>query len=238
MTRASLFILCPRGVHAAQENFERTAALFDRLREIHPLFATVSPRAARSGRAAMEAQPIFPDVTFDQWQASYDAHRKAASRFGDAPTFGVRVPYWNRRAFDDGLQMIELQYDVATEWRENEVMLSDLASPLLEPEVLRAMIQAGVETFNACRADCAWLTEGPVPHFLYHMLWVREGTPFPQGAHAIAPGKPIPLVQMERYPVDHAPARQAEPWLGGTLYLWPDHDPLQLAAADSASGTG
>jgi hypothetical protein len=33
---------------------------------------------------------------------------------------------------------------------------------------------------------------------------------------------------LNRYPFGHPPPVEARPWLNGTLYTWPQHDPMLL----------
>lgn len=229
MTRLGVFVTYPNGTAEPALNFARTCDLFARFTALHPLLATISPRAVRSGRRFMEAQPIFPDVTPEQWNAAYADHRAAGDRHGHVSGLGVQVPYWNRREHGAGLQMITVTYDVTLPTRNNEVALAELTPELAGPDMVLALMKAAIESFGARRAEAAWLNNdrGGLT-FLYHRLWLREGEAFPQGQTPPVPGQPIRPGPMDRYPAGHPEPDAAEQWLGGTLHLWPARDPTLL----------
>lgn len=237
MTEANVFAEAAHGEHSPEVNYVRTREFFDRLRGIHPLFATISPRGTRSGYKHMLAQPSFPGMTFEEWLAAYAAHKKPAERAGGSYELGVDVPYWNRRKGDD-YQTIKIDYDVTYELYENDLMLTRLARELIEPDVTLAILRACIEAFDCPRAESAWYTSDPdqnALHFRYHRLWLRADQSFPKGKPPLVPGQPPPHLKSDRYKQGHPPPPVSEPWLDGTLYTWPEHDPRLLEAATAAA---
>jgi hypothetical protein len=182
-----------------------------RLRAVHPLFSEISPTGERSGYHEMLKQPLVRDIGPDGWEEIFRASQA---------TYGfVDVSYWNRRSADGEscFYTIHANDDVLS----NGIVVNKVPQPLNNPDNLKATLKAQIEVFGVELGEVFTLwpghVEDPIVLSWHWLLWLREGQPWPGGPES-------------RFKDTQGPHTIAEPWLGGTLYTWPEYEPWGLSS--------
>lgn len=132
----------------------------------------------------------------------------------------VSITYWNRQLADNGGCAYTIHAN-NTSSMGNGVVVNNLPEPLNEAAYLKAMLKAEIEVFGADLGE-VWTSwpghaEDPIVLFWHWLWWVREGQAWP-------PDHP-------RFNQAQGNPSSAEPWLGGTLYTWPEYEPWHLPAS-------
>ena len=187
-----------------------------RLQDIHPLFAEISPKGNRGGYKNMLMQPLIWDMTPEQWEETFEHSRNRDGSFV-YDEFGYTVEYWNRHTRDE--ECIVYQIHCNDTRTGNGVSLANLPQALNTPDFLEAIMLAIMEVFDTDNADICRIvkTDKAPPGFsLFRMhwkTWVKQGG-----------SGPWPYSPDWEQAICGEPAT-AEPWHGGTLYIWPQYAP-------------
>jgi hypothetical protein len=174
-----------------------------RLQQIDPIFAEIALTGAQfdlSGFDNWLRQPLVWDLTPDQWREL-------------VPSPHITTIYcWNRRLPDNGRCKFEIY--VNNTIRGNGVTMSYLPPDVNNPQALTSLLSALVESFGADQVDIfsAWDMRLHPVWARHWRIWVREG-------------RSLPDAPDNRFKKEQGPYFSAEPWLGGTLYTWPEYEP-------------
>jgi hypothetical protein len=218
ITNLRFFADLPIGKLSPEQSLARAKIMAERLADIHPIFARMSV-TFQGSRKKMEKEPLLADDDVASWQKYLKKGEIEQYRIGDDN--GSRVRFWNR-LWDDDVQIFEITMDsMATLERQtrlqNGIMMRCAAVCAFDDKTLLDMMQVFIETHDAYRAYTTSLFSDQVPKFKFYQYWVREGTAFP------------PSPPFSHYDLVHHPAPpQSQPWLNGTLYTWPEHEPHKL----------
>lgn len=187
---------------------------FRRLRMIDPLFDTISWNCGGSYKK-MYAEPLIDEMTDADWQRLFD---RAQSYDGDIldDNLGIRGEFWNRRKRhkDDGAIKINFRVNALG---GGGVGLIEFPERFVDEPTLKAMFAAQIESFDPPFGDVSlWrFTGAPLDPTFDWLFWLRDGEDMPP---------------RNRLRFDHSqlPLPDGEPWLGGTLYTWPEYEPWRF----------
>jgi hypothetical protein len=187
----------------ADEIAAQVVAFARRLQQIDPIFAEIALTGAQfdlDGFDSWMRQPLVWDLARDQW-------RELAP--GPYPT---TIYCWNRRLPDNGGCKFEIYVNDMR--AGNGVTMNDVPSEVNNPQALTGILSALIESFGAAQADVlsAWDMQLHPVWARHWRVWMREGRSLPDDPD-------------NRFKKEQGHYSSAEPWLGGTLYTWPEYEP-------------
>lgn len=203
MTSVHVVCLWRSNVLGADEIAGQVVAFARRLQQINPIFAEVALTGTQfglGGRKNWIRQPLVWDLTHGQW-------RELVPR--PQPT---SIYCWNRRVPGNGGCLFNINFLGTI--LGNGVAMNDVPAEVNNPQALTRLLSAMIETFGADQADVfsAWDMQLHPVWARHWRVWVREGQSLPDAPE-------------NRFKKEQGPHSIAEPWLGGTLYTWPEYEP-------------
>lgn len=185
-----------------------------RLQQVHPLLAEIGLTGKKSTFNSWLEAPLVSSVSLEAWNEIFDAQRRKNG--------SVILPFWNRRSVEDGL----FKYTVYAFGKHdgNRLTVDELPEPLNNAACVSRVLTTGVEAFGAISAEVFTLLHRSDPsgwEVRHWQVWLREGRPWPPAGR--------------RFQESQGAYSSAEPWLGGTLYTWPEYEPWTYHPAGSAA---
>ncbi|MBX7483912.1 hypothetical protein [Qipengyuania qiaonensis] len=218
----------PRGVHPQEDNLARTQDLAARLATIDPLLDNLSLFfGINKPSESLPPGQLIREMTLEDWRIRYEKGIVG-------PALGSRIGFWNRKKpLTDQAFGFNGKYNVREDISPNNFFATRNSIPptLIDPAILNAIVEAFVDSFDANRADVICMDstyeKANEPIQSLYMLWLDEDAPYPIAGEDF------------RLRADHPPPSHSEPWLGGTRYIWPEHEPRAWLGLDpEESGDG
>jgi hypothetical protein len=199
------------GISPLSHNIDMTLRFHKAIRDLHPLLAEMAPKGNKSGYTAMLKTPSIHDMDETQWHKLF---RQNGDYFPDGrvDAYGVHIEFWNRNATEDDTIIFNARYNAA----DLNAMGFNFPAAITAPEVPMAILKAEIEGFGAHKGQIYSPRHSEPLDTPIWLLWIKDGVPWE--------------VAIENYRLDPAqgPHTSAEPWLGGTLYTWPDYEPWRF----------
>jgi hypothetical protein len=192
-----------------QEQVERMLDYGNRVSRLDPLLADFSWAGRKNGYKNMLMHPNIWDMSEAQRYAMFDFDDDC-----DYFPFG----FWNRRTEKNEVLVHDVTfYKIATILNsQSQMVAGDIPAPLLTDELLTRWLEIAITAFDADNAEIATFeqTDDKLYTPLWR-LWLKNGEPWPE------PTSYLEAVQVQPY-------TDEKPWLGGTLYTWPEFAPWDL----------
>ncbi len=153
---------------------------------------------------------------------------------------GVMLHLWNRLKSKDEMFQMRGTYNSYGSYSMNNAFIGrlsyDIFPKYVTPSVLDGIMLAFIQAFDVEKFTYNCYLNGPeIPeirngHTCYrsetshhvYKLWLKQGMPYPD------PDTDFDLKH------SHPPPETSEPWHGGTLYTWPQHEPLTFLGLDAS----
>jgi hypothetical protein len=203
MTNVDVGCLWLSNVMGADALAAQVVGFARRLQQIDPIFAEIALSGTQFDLDGLDnwmRQPLVWDLTRDQWREL-------------VPNPGRTSIYcWNRRLPGKGGCLINIRINGPI--RGNGVSMNSIPLEVNNPQALTGVLAALIESFGADQAHVlsAWDMELHPIWARHWRFWVRKGLSLPDDPD-------------NRFKKEQGPYFSAEPWLGGTLYTWPEYEP-------------
>jgi hypothetical protein len=199
------------GVSPLSHNIDMTLRFHKAIRDLHPLLAEMSPKGNKSGYAAMLKNPSIHDMDQTQWHKLF---RQNGDYFPDGRVDyqGNYIAFWNRNTAEDDSIIFTIRYDSI----DLNGMGFGFPGAIKDPQIPMAILKAEIESFDAHKGQIYSSRRDEPLNTPIWQLWIKKGVAWE--------------VAINRYRLDPAqgPYSSAEPWLGGTLYTWPEYEPWRF----------
>lgn len=181
--------------------------LMQRLRSIHSLFNEISNTGKKNGFSSMLDQPVVWSLTPSDWHSLLEENRGADDV--------VRVSFWNRRSLSSEFVQVTVHAnDVVV---GNGVTLNGLPGLLNNDASITAIMRAFIEVFQPVQTLAYTFWQDEEVWARCWKVWMAEHAPLGQN--------PYSQFSSSQFSPAQGPQSDAEPWLGGTLYTWPEYEP-------------
>lgn len=181
----------------------QVVAFARRLQQVDPIFAEIALTGEQFDLDGFDnwlRQPLVWDLTRDQWREL-------------VPKPQITTIYcWNRLLPNKGGCKFEIY--VNNMRTGNGVAMSYLPPEVNTPPALTGLLSALIESFGPDQAHAysAWDMQLHPVWARHWRVWMREGRSLPDDPD-------------NRFKKEQGQYSSAEPWLGGTLYTWPEYEP-------------
>jgi hypothetical protein len=195
-----------------QEQVERILAYATGIRTLHPLLSDFSWKGNEGGYTNMLLNPNIWDMTEEQRYGMFD--------FEEDSDFFL-FEFWNRRSKDseDLIHWLSFNKIVDCIQTESYMATDDIPTPLVTDDLLIRWLEIAITTFDADVAEIATIERKTAPnddevYLPLWRIWLKVGSS-PHQAYYLLPSQAQPYTD-------------EQPWLGGTLYTWPEFAPWDL----------
>jgi hypothetical protein len=190
-----------------QEQVARIFAYANGVRTLHPLLSDFSWKGRKGGYKNMLLHPNIWDMTEAQLYGMFDFEEDADFFYHE---------FWNRKTKKGESLIHWLSFNKLNDGRQSHMVAGDIPAPLLTDDLLTRWLEIAITAFDADNAEIATFEQ--TSDGLYTplwRLWLKAGEPWPESRSFLKPAQVQPYTD-------------EKPWLGGTLYTWPEFAPWDL----------
>jgi hypothetical protein len=209
MSKTSLRVRWHRYGLLWQEQIEMMLDYANRVSKLDPLLADFSWKGRKGGYTNMLMYPNIWDMTETQRFEMFDFE-------ADRDDFSFE--FWNRRTKNSESLIHWPIFDkIAPRTTSRSMMVvSDIPARLVTEDLLTRWLEIAITSFNADNGEIATFEQTDEGLFTpLWRLWLKAGEPWPE------PTSFLETAQVQPY-------TDEKPWLGGTLYTWPEFAPWDL----------